>query len=301
MTAYGRTRPRPAEFPTLPGMVRPEPAPARRPLPGAERRPPPHKPDRLLCLDIETVPDVDIVPADWDPQKFLKPIWHRIVAISFVEARIEINPNTGLERYIVEHCRSGGEPGWDEKQLLRAFWKYFADRRCRVVTWNGRAFDLPVLQIRALMHGIPIPSWFLRGDRWNGYTSRYASDWHSDLMELLSGYGASTRMGLDDVATAIGLPGKAGESGATVAEFVAQGNLKRVRDYCETDCLNTAGVYFRWALLCGKSDEDGHDDSMESLRAYIEAQRANRPHLGTFLDRWKSSTRPVPMMLRRGR
>lgn len=293
MTAFARARPN--ESPTLPGVVRQELASARRHLPTSERRPTPHRPDRLLCLDIETVPDVELVPADWDPARFLKPLWHRIVAISFVEARIEINPETGLERYIVEHCRSGGEAGWDEGQLLRAFWRYFADRRCRVVTWNGRAFDLPVLQMRALMYGIPIPSWFRRGDRWSGYTNRYAPDFHSDLMELLSGHGASARMGLDEVATAMGLPGKAGEHGSNVAELVARGEVRRVRDYCETDCLNTAGVYYRWALLTGKCDVAGHDDSMMSLVAYIEAQRDARPHLGAFLDRWRASPRPTPM------
>jgi 3'-5' exonuclease len=45
--------------------------------------------DRVICLDIETVPDRTLIP-EWNDGKFPpKPIWHRIVAISFVEARIE--------------------------------------------------------------------------------------------------------------------------------------------------------------------------------------------------------------------
>lgn len=53
--------------------------------------------EHLLCLDIETVPDRDLVPADWPPGEFIrKPIWHRVVAISFVEARIE-QPQDGGE------------------------------------------------------------------------------------------------------------------------------------------------------------------------------------------------------------
>lgn len=46
--------------------------------------------EHLLCLDIETVPDRDLVPADWPAAEFVRqPIWHRVVAISFVEARVE--------------------------------------------------------------------------------------------------------------------------------------------------------------------------------------------------------------------
>ena len=51
--------------------------------------------EHLLCLDIETVPDRNLIPADWPETEFIrKPIWHKVVAISFVEARIEY-PQSG--------------------------------------------------------------------------------------------------------------------------------------------------------------------------------------------------------------
>ncbi|WP_375460804.1 hypothetical protein [uncultured Enterovirga sp.] len=166
--------------------------------------------EHLLCLDIETVPDWDLVPADWPTDEFIrKPIWHRVVAISFVEARIE-QPQDGGERYVVECCRSGGEAGWDERRLLQAYWKHFAKRRARIVTWNGKGFDLPVLRLRAMMHGIPAEAWFTRGNKWENYTQRYAPDWHCDLMEQLADYGASAKLAMDDVALAMGLPGRHG-------------------------------------------------------------------------------------------
>lgn len=172
------------------------------------------RPDRLLALDIETVPDADLIPSDWPPEKFPKPAWHRVVAISFVEARIVTMPG-GIERYEFEDCRSGGREDWDEPRLLMAFWKFFALGRYRLVTWNGRAFDVPVLWTRAMLYGASIPSLFMRGDRWNGYLHRYAPEWHADAMELLSGYGAATRMGLDEMAVAVGLPGKMGRAAGT--------------------------------------------------------------------------------------
>lgn len=72
----------------------------------------------LLCLDIETVPDHDLVPADWPADEFVrKPIWHRLVAISFVEARIE--RHAGGERCVVECCSTGDEASWNERRCSR--------------------------------------------------------------------------------------------------------------------------------------------------------------------------------------
>lgn len=236
------------------------------------------------------------MPADWG-DKFPKPIWHRVVAVSFVEAVIEKTGVSGPERYLVECCRTGGEADWDERRLLQAYWRYFSARNARVVTWNGKGFDLPVLRLRAMMYGVSADSWYTRGDKWNNYTQRYAPDWHCDLMEQLSDYGACTKMGLDEVAVAVGLPGKLGGHGAEVEQMVARGEIDRVRAYCEGDCLNLFALYVRWALLTGKTDAAGHDASLQSLVECLEHERTTRPHLGEFLDRWSAARRPAPMFV----
>lgn len=251
--------------------------------------------DRLLCLDIETVPDYALIPPDWPEDKFPKLPWHRVVAVSFVEAGIE--RVGGVERYEVVCCRSGGEAGWDEGRLLRSFWAFLDAGRDRVVTWNGRSFDIPVLCIRSMVHGISAPGWFKAGDKWNGYPSRYAADWHCDLMDQISDHGAAMRLGLDDMAHGMGLPGKVGGHGSSVAEMVERGELEAVRSYCEADCLNLAALYIRWALLTGRTGRAGHDASMASLIALLKRERRDRPHFGVFLDGWRASTRPAPMMV----
>src|SRR4051794_40026544 len=157
--------------------------------------------DRLICLDIETVPDAELIPADWPADRFPKPLWHRLVAVSFVEAAID--RTSGRERYIVDCCRSGGQADYDEARILTAFWRYFGRRNARIVTWNGRGFDLPVLKLRAMMHGITAEKFHLAGDRWSGYGQRYAADWHCDLMECLSDYGAAQKIGLQEMAEAV--------------------------------------------------------------------------------------------------
>ena len=148
----------------------------------------------------------------------------RVVAISFVEARIE-QPQGGGERYEVECCRTGGEADWDERRVLQAWCRHFGRRQARVVTWNGNGFDLPMLRLRSMMHGISAEPWFTRGTKWESYTQRYASDWHCDLMEQLADYGACTKLGMEDVALAMGLPGKIGGHGSEVAAMVVRGEL----------------------------------------------------------------------------
>lgn len=251
--------------------------------------------DRLLCLDAESVTDPELPVEDEQAEKFPTVQRHQLVAISFLEARIERSPDG--ERYIVEQCRSGGEAGHDEEHLLKGFWRFFGAGVPRLVTWNGKGFVMPVLRQRAMVYGIPATAWFQAGDKWNNYGQRYTPDWHCDLMEVLSDYGACARVGLQEMAEAIGLPGKTEGQGSDVADMVMRGDIAAVRRYCETDVLNLFGLYVRWALLSGRTDAEGHNASIESLVAYLEREREERPHLGAFLDRWRVSTRPAPMFV----
>lgn len=238
----------------------------------------------LLCVDVETVPDVSLLPADWPCDRFPPPAWHKIVAISVVEALVSRTPDG--ERYEFVSCRSGGEADWPERRLIAAFWRKLGTRPTRLVTWNGRAFDLPVLCARSMVHGIAAVPFFATGDRWCSYRTRYRPDWHCDLMDQISEHGAATRMRLDDLARALGLPGKIGGHGSEVAEMLQAGRMDDIRAYCEADVLNTAGIYLRWALLTGVTDRLGHDAAAESLGELLRRERGARPHFGAFLDRW---------------
>jgi predicted PolB exonuclease-like 3'-5' exonuclease len=224
------------------------------------------------------------------------------VCISFVAAAITRDPATGLERYHVTACASGGEADWDERRLLEAWWSYLSRTHARVVTWNGRGFDLPVLRLRALLHGLSAATWFRSGGRYEGYHHRYSEDWHCDLMEVLADHGASARMGLDDMAHALGLPGKIGGHGSEVAGLVERGEIDQVRAYCEGDCANLFALYLRWALLSGRTDPAGHDAGVRSFVDHLERHRGSRAHLGEFLDRWRSrvAERPCAMFVGAG-
>lgn len=261
----------------------------------------------LFVFDIETVPDTDVVPrltgfegADVAERRreleryhlditdgrnpFARQPFHKVVAISFLEAEIERDGQN--ETYLLRDVRSGGRADFDEKQLLHGFFTYFEKLKPRLVSFNGRTFDLPVLKYRAMVHGVPAAYLHTAGDKWNSYTSRYSADWHCDLLDVLSDYGASARVRLDEVCAVLGFPGKFGIEGSEVAGLYDEGRIEDIRNYCETDVLNTYLVYLRLRVHTGALTIEGYNRAVADVIAFIESSRGERPHLGEFLAAW---------------
>ena len=261
----------------------------------------------LLVFDIETVPDTEAVfnlTGFTEPDEaarraeieryhleitegrnaFPRQPFHRVVAISFLRA--EIVREDGGEAYLLLELRSGGTEKSPEKDLVGGFFQYFERHKPRLVSFNGRTFDLPVLKCRAMKHGIAAPFLHNAGDKWNSYTSRYSADWHCDLLEVLSDYGASARVKLNEVCAALGCPGKFGTEGSQVAELFDEGKIAEIRDYCETDVINTYLVYLRHQHHTGTLSTEAYNRAIADIIALIEAEGAERPHLNAFLEAW---------------
>ena len=82
--------------------------------------------------------------------------------------------------------------------------------------------------------------------------SRYAIDWHCDLLDVLRDYGASTAIKLSEVSAVMGFPVSSASAASKVAEMIDTGDIQGVRDYCETDVLNTYLVYLRTMCYIGE-------------------------------------------------
>lgn len=261
----------------------------------------------LFVFDIETVPDTDAafnLTGETSPDievrrqaiedyhlgvtdgknSFPRQPFHKVVAISFLEAEIE--RDSGQEGYVMKDLRSGGEAGFDEKQLLQGFFTYVERIRPRLVSYNGRSFDLPVLKYRAMVHGISAPWLHKSGDKWNSYNYRYAADWHCDLLEVLSDFGASARVKLNEVCAAFGIAGKFGVDGSKVADMMDAGQIDEIRHYCETDVLNTYLVYLRYQLHTGTLTKPGYNAAVADVISFIDAEKEKRPYLNDFMEAW---------------
>ena len=253
----------------------------------------------ILAFDIETIPDIETGRRLYDLEglndedvarvlamkrrektgdsEFLRHHLHRIVAIAAV-----LRHGDGMRVW------SLGEAASDEAELIRRFFDGVERYTPTLVTWNGCGFDLPVLHYRALKHGIPAPRYWETGGgdqsfRFNNYLNRF-HERHTDLMDVLSNYQARAAAPLDEIAVLLGLPGKMGRSGAAVWDQFLAGQIGEIRDYCETDALNTYLVYLRFELMRGNLDQAGWMRECELVRASLRA--ADKPHLNEFLSAW---------------
>ena len=213
---------------------------------------------------------------------FLRHHLHRIVAISVVLRT--------AERFKVW---SLGDADAGEEELIRRFFDGLDRYTPTLVSWNGSGFDLPVLHYRAMLHGVAAPRYWETGDddtsfRWNNYLNRFHYR-HTDLMDVLSGYQPRAGVPLDEMALLVGLPGKLGMHGSRVWERYLDGDIEAIRNYCETDALNTYLLYLRFQLLRGHLSEDAYHGECENLRGALAGE--SRPHLDEFLASWSGDAR----------
>lgn len=256
-----------------------------------------------LAFDIETIPDMaagrrlygldglsdeDVARAMFQRRRqetggseFLPLHLHRVVAIAIV-----------LRRGDEFRLWSLGAPQSDEAELIARFYEGIEKFTPDLVSWNGGGFDLPVLHYRALCHGIAAPRYWEIGDnetgfRYNNYLARF--HWrHTDLMDVLAGFQLRAAAPLDEIAQLCGLPGKLGMHGSQVWEAYLAGEIVRIRDYCETDALNTYLIYLRFELMRGRLDASRYH--AECIRVRNHLAHANKPHLTEFLEAWPAAS-----------
>jgi len=189
-----------------------------------------------------------------------------------------------------------GDERLDEAGTLQRFFDGIERYSPTLVSWNGSGFDLPVLHYRAMIHGIEAPRYWETGHseqsfRWNNYLNRY-HDRHTDVMDLLAGHQPRAYCGLDDLALLCGFPGKLGMSGEGVAAAIDAGRFGEVRDYCETDVLNTYLLYLRLQLLRGHLRREDHRRECALLRAALA--HSGKAHLQAFLAAWPEHALELP-------
>lgn len=183
-----------------------------------------------------------------------------------------------------------GDPESSEKELIERFFSGIEKYTPTLVSWNGSGFDLPVLHYRALLHGISAPRYWDNGDmdnqfKWNNYLSRYHYR-HTDLMDVLAGYQARANAPLDEIAAMLKLPGKMGKSGGEVWNYFQRGEIDTIRNYCETDVLNTYLIYLRFDVLRGKITLTQYNEEQQLVKNWLQ-QENTKPHWQEFLQLWE--------------
>ena len=257
----------------------------------------------ILVFDIETVPDVvglrrlynlsetltdaQVVKQVTDQRvaegssEFLPLYLQQIVAISCVIRR---STKEGFPQFKVG---SLGHIGDDEKTTITAFYELIEKYTPQLVSWNGSGFDLPVLHYRALLNRVAAPRYWEMGEsndsdskdfKWNNYINRYHMR-HIDLMDVLAKHNGRANAPLDAMAKLCGFPGKMGMDGSQVWSAYQAGQLEQIRQYCETDVVNTYLVYCRFQEMRGGFSSAEYEEELSFVKKQLgqEAQQGKAP------------------------
>ncbi len=259
---------------------------------------------RYLVLDIETVPQADLVSRvryageKLVPEEALKRYraelmaengkdfapWTYHVPVAAVVGKVTAD-------YRLEDLISLDEPEFRPHLIADRFWKGMEGvyRDATLVTFNGRTFDLPVMEMAAFRYGIAAPGWFSsQGPSYKHPRNRYNQAAHLDLMDVVTNHSATRGFagGLSLLANLIGKPGKMDVQGSMVLDMHQAGKRQEISDYCRCDVLDTYFVFLRTLVMTGELGLEKEQERVAETKKWLEERRGSCAAYALYLDRW---------------
>lgn len=244
----------------------------------------------MICIfDCETIPDTTLIRQQFhlegdDRQvteeafrmqeeksgsSFLPVPFHQVVAISAV-----ISDDFGKFEKV------SSIEGESEREMIANFLAFIDRHNPKLVSFNGRNFDMPMLMIRAMKYNLSCPAFYdkdnqiLGKSKWDNYRYRFSDRFHVDLMDHISEFGAVRGLKLDLLCTMAGIPGKFDVSGDQVHQLWYDDKLDEIKEYCESDVLNTYWLYLKYELLKGNMLLEDYLGYLEEMRQRLPQKRS---------------------------
>ena len=251
----------------------------------------------MICIfDCETVPDIELVKKSFNITKsenldianeafelqlkktgsssFLPIPFHQVVSISAVIAGDDL-----------EFKKVGIFNGKNEEAILKDFLNFIDKKSPKLVSFNGRGFDLPMLMVRAMKYNITCKGYFSKIDsgktNFKNYRYRFDETYHLDLMDSISDFGAVRGLNLNTLASMMNIPGKFDVSGDEVHTLYFNDKLDEINQYCESDVLNTYWILLKYKLLQGEIDKIKYQ---KILNGFIENLPEDKNYSDIFKD-----------------
>lgn len=175
----------------------------------------------------------------------------------------------------------------DERAILSDFLRFINSKEPRLVSFNGRGFDLPTIMLRAMKYNLSAFGYFesenasKTKNKWENYRARYSEKWHTDLLECLGNFGSVRNLNLDNVCKMLGIVGKYEVSGGDVYSlYYDKKDIEKIDFYCQSDVLNTYWLYLKYAIL---KDELALEDYAGILEDFKEKLPKDREYSQAFI------------------
>lgn len=187
------------------------------------------------------------------------------------------------------------DPQFRPHMITEKFWRgWEAYKKPTLVSFNGRVFDIPLLELAAFRFGISIPKWFdVAAKTYDQPRNRYNLDSHLDLNDVLTNFGASRFSGgLNLAANLLGKPGKIDVKGHMVQDLHAAGKLAEINDYCRCDVLDTYFVFLRTSVLLGHLTLAQEQALVHATKEWLTERIDEHAAYGLYLEHWGDWTNP---------
>lgn len=171
--------------------------------------------------------------------------------------------------------------GESEREMISNFFAFINKSEPKLVSFNGKNFDMPVLVLRALKYNIKANAYLdTTSDKFNHYKSRYNEQKHCDLFESL---GAWRGVRLDTLCAMANLPGKYDTHGSDVMTLFYQNKLDKIHEYCESDVLNTYMLFLKYELIKGNLSEEDYVHNLQAMAEYISTHKSQKAYVEVFV------------------
>lgn len=208
----------------------------------------------MIVFDIETTPDRELIKAihnkTVDEYKleckekvghdFLKIIYHKIISIGVTILN--------KQDYTIEHTRSTtvgvmkNNTHFKEEDLITRFDGLLGKTgHDTIVSYNGKAFDIPVIMRRSMKYKIPLIHLNYSPNQYKSYTHKFNDDMHLDLV-----YITPERLSLQESCMMCGFSAKKNGIDGSVVDSLSPEDVDK---YVKIDCLSTTKLLYHYLLM----------------------------------------------------
>ena len=255
---------------------------------------------KYLVFDVESVPDPVLIKKvrypdeDLDERQVVEKYRQEIMEASngaseFIPVTFQYPVSVTVAKVREDFTFSDvvclDDPHFRPGELTRLFWLGVESlySKASLVTFNGRGFDIPLLELMAYRYGITAKRHFK--DKFAG-RYRFGTK-HIDLQDWMTNYNA-IRMngGLNLLAKVIGKPGKMSTTGDKVYDLFLEGKLREINDYCVHDVLDTYFVFLRSRVMLGELTIEREQDIVKMTKEFLRDNEERVPAFKEYYNNW---------------
>lgn len=255
---------------------------------------------KYLVFDIESVPDGKLIKKvkypneDIDEKTAIEKLQKEILENSdgktnFIPVTFQYPISLCLakidEDFMIDDIVSIDEPEFRAGEITKQFWHAMEHKYkdASIVTFNGRGFDVPLMELMAFRYGVQAKRHFV--DKF-GTRFRFGTR-HIDLQDVLSNYSAIRMFGgLNLLAKVLGKPGKMDAQGSEVYDMFLDGKVKEINDYCYHDVLDTYFVFLRTRVLLGALTIEREQEIVHEAKMFLNNNKEKNPAFLTYIKNW---------------